>query len=312
MRFISNPIVKLLTTIALFALISLRVDVAEAGRRLLSLPPLFALAITVTSFFALLVQAYKTKILLTERSVGVILRVSIISQIYSMVLLGQVGGDIAKTGYLLRSPSDLHRVVAAVLFDRITGLIGLLILGLGGLLINAQHFDPVVAPTLAVTMAVLLALLLAMFFMNDVSAARSLAWLPESIGRQLRATIRATHVFSSSSRTLIGSIAMGVAFQSVVVANCAWLGWGLGINLSLATWAVVICVMSLVLLLPISIGGIGLRDITLVGLLGGFGIVTDQALALSLALLGLQLAMVAVGAILTLFPTEKQVKSRQR
>jgi hypothetical protein len=66
--------------------------------------------------------------------------------------------------------------------------------------------------------------------------------------------------------------------------------------------------MSLVLLLPISIGGIGLRDVTLVGMLGGFGIATDQALALSLALLGLQLAMVVVGAILMLLPTSKEVE----
>ncbi|MGM4997227.1 flippase-like domain-containing protein [Tardiphaga sp. 37S4] len=308
MRFIGNPIVKLLTTIALFALISLKVDVAEAGKRLLSLPPLLAAAITAVSFFALLVQAYKTKILLTERSVGAILRVSIISQIYSVVFLGQVGGDIAKAGYLLRSPAELHRIVAAVLFDRITGLVGLLILGIGGLLLNTQHLDPVIAPTLTAAMAMLLAALLAIFCLNETNADRLLGWLPAGISRQFGDTIRATRVSSSTPRILIASVLMGLAFQGVVVANCAWLGSALGINLSLATWAVVICVMSLVLLLPISIGGIGLRDVTLVGMLGGFGIATDQALALSLALLGLQLAMVVVGAILMLLPTSKEVE----
>jgi hypothetical protein len=302
MRFIKKPVFKILTTIALFALISLKVDVAEAGRRLLSLPPIFAIAITAVSFFALLVQAYKTKILLSEKSVGMILRVSIISQIYSVVFFGQVGGDIAKAGYLVRSSRELHRIVAAVLFDRITGLVGLLVLGLVGLLINTQRFDPVVVPTLALSMAVLLVALLAMFALNDASAARLFGWLPDRISWHLHHTVQATHVFSSSMRTLVASIAMGVAFQGVVVANCAWLGSGLGIDLPLATWAVVICVMSLVLLLPISIGGIGLRDITLVGLLGGCGVPTEQALALSLALLGLQLAMVAVGGILTLLP----------
>jgi hypothetical protein len=307
MRIISSPIVKLLTTIALFALIIFKVDVAEAGKQLLSLPPLFVLAITAITFFALLVQAYKTKVLLPERSVGAILRVSFISQIYSLVFLGQVGGEIAKAGYLLRSPGDLHRVVAAVVFDRVTGLIGLLILGLAGLLINTQHFDPVIAPTLAFTMAVLLAALLAMSFLNDASAPRLFGWLPDRINRLLRDTIQATHVFSSCLRTLVASIVMGVAFQGVVVANCAWLGAGLGIDLSLATWAVVICVMSLVLLLPISVGGIGLRDVTLVGLLGGWGVATERAFALSLALLGLQLAMVAVGGILALLPHGKPV-----
>ncbi|QDM23004.1 flippase-like domain-containing protein [Tardiphaga sp. vice154] len=305
MRLIGHPLFKLLTTILLFVLISLKVDVAEAGKRLLTLPPLFAAAVTATAFFALLVQAYKTKILLPERSVGAILRVSIVSQIYSIVFLGQVGGDIAKAGYLVRTPAELHRIVAAVVFDRITGLIGLLVLGLAGLLFNTQHFDPVIAPTLAFTMVLLLTAMLAMFFLNDASVAKLFGWLPDLISRQLRDTVVATHVFSSSVRTLVASIAMGIAFQAVVVANCAWLGAGLGIDLSLASWAVVICVMSLVLLLPISFGGIGLRDVTLVGLLGGSGVATERALALSLALLGLQLAMAAVGGILTLLPYDK-------
>lgn len=311
MRFINHPIVKLLITIGLFALIVWKVDIAEAGKRLLSLPPLLAIAAPAISFFALLVQAFKTKILLPDRSVGAILRVNIISQVYSMVFLGQVGGEIARAGYLRRAPSELHKIIAAVLFDRITGLIGLLILGLGGLLINARHFDPVVAPTLAVALGLLMGALLMMFFLNEAAAARLCQWLPDRISQQIRHTIRATHVFSSSLGILVASIVMGVVFQAVVVANCAWLGSGLGIDLSMATWAVVICVMSLVLFLPISIGGIGLRDVTLVGMLSGFDIATDQALALSLALLGLQLAMVAVGAILMLLPAGKQAETTQ-
>lgn len=50
MRLIGHPLFKLLTTILLFVLISLKVDVAEAGKRLLTLPPLFAAAVTATAF----------------------------------------------------------------------------------------------------------------------------------------------------------------------------------------------------------------------------------------------------------------------
>lgn len=305
MRLIRSPVFKILTTFAFFVLISLKVDVAEAGRRLLSLHPLLAIAVTGMSFFALLVQACKTSLLLREKTVAAILRVSIISQIYSVLFLGQFGGDIAKAGYLIRSASELHRIVAAVLFDRITSLIGLLLIGLAGLLIDTQQFDPIIAPTLALAMAALLMALLALFALTDTSSARLVKWLPDRVGRHLFDTVEAVRVFSSSLPTLLASIAMGVAFQGVVVINCSWLGSGLGINLPLSTWAVVICVMSLVLLLPISIGGIGLRDVTLVGLLGSCGVASDLALALSLALLGLQLVMVAVGGILMLLPQPK-------
>lgn len=280
----------------------MKVDVAEAGRRLLSLPPSLAVAVTSVSFFALLVQAWKTKLLLREKTVAAILRVSIISQVYSVLFFGQLGGDIAKAGHLIRTAGELHRIVAAVLFDRLTGLCGLLLIGLVGFLANTQYFDPAIASSLAVIMAALLAALLALFAPIDAPIARLISWLPKRVRQHLLDTLRATRVFASDPWTLLASIAMGAVFQGIVVINCAWLGSGLGIELPLSTWAVVICVMSLVLLLPVSIGGIGLRDVTLVGLMAGCGVAGDLALALSLALLGIQLVMVAVGGILMLLP----------
>ncbi|UZE48104.1 flippase-like domain-containing protein [Rhodopseudomonas sp. P2A-2r] len=300
MRFIRSPIVKVFTTIGLLALIALKVDFVDAFGRLIALPPLSAIAVTVISFLVLLIQAYKTKILLPEKSAWPILRIGIISQIYSVLFFGQVGGDIARAGYLAPGSGGVHRVVAAVLFDRITGLVALLALGLLGLAMNAEHFDPVLAPTLAFLMLFLLATILLGVVIRGSYAARLSAWVPTRLGSHLDNTLRAIRVFSSSPRTLLASIAMGILFQGIMIVNCAWLGSCLGIDLPLAAWAVVICAVSLVLLLPISIGGIGLRDVTLVGLLSSSGVATERALALSFAMLGIQLVMAAVGGTLLL------------
>jgi hypothetical protein len=306
MRFVNSPIVKVVTTIGLLALIALKVDFIDAFDRLIALPLLSAIAITIISFFVLLIQAYKTKILLPDKSVWSILRVGIISQIYSVLFFGQVGGDIARAGYLAPGSGGVHRVVAAVLFDRISGLVALLALGLFGLAINREHFDPVLAPTLALLMLLLLTAILLGVVIRESYAARLSALLPGRLGRHFNNVLGAIRVFSLSPRTLIASIAMGLLFQSIMIVNCAWLGSCLGIELPLAAWGVVICAVSLVLLLPISVGGIGLRDVTLVGLLSGSGVATERALALSFAMLGIQLVMAAVGgALILLSPPER-------
>lgn len=302
MRFRSHPIVKVVITATLLTLIAIKVDIIDAFARLAALPLWLSAALIFISFVGLFVQAAKTAILLPEKSVWTLFRIGIISQIYSVVLFGQVAGDVAKAGYLLPSPGGLHRIVAAVLFDKITGLLALLALGLLGLVLDAHSFDPVIAPTLALLMLLLLIAIFASMIISDDGASRLFAWLPARIRDQLQRTLQAVHLFSSSPRMLGLSVLVGVVFQAIVMMNCALLGAGLGIDLSLAAWSVTICAVSLVLLLPISIAGLGLRDITLIGLLGGFGVSTEQALALSFAMLAIQLVMVAVGFVLLLKP----------
>lgn len=306
MRFLSHPIVKIIISATLLILIAIKVDFIDAFARLATLPLWLSAALTGVAFFGLFVQAAKTTILLPEKSVWTLFRIGIISQIYSVVFFGQVAGDVAKAGYLLPSPGGLHRIVAAVLFDKVTGLLALLTLGLLGLCLDARSVDPVVAPTLGLLMVFLLAGICTAIFISEAGAARLFAWLPARIGNHLRHTFQAVRVFSSNPRMLVLSIVIGLVFQSVVIMNCAWLGAGLGIDLSLAAWSVTICTVSLVLLLPISIAGLGLRDITLMGLLSGFGVSTEQALALSFAMLAIQLVMVAVGCLLLLRPSQKR------
>ena len=295
---------KILVAVALFGLISLKVDIGEAVRRLLALPPQYIMGAAAGSFFALLVQAWKTKILLRAASVLDLFRVSVISQFYAMVFFGQVGGDVAKAAYLLRADDTPHKVVAAVLFDRITGLAALVLLGLLGMAGRVPFGNEHIAFGLATVLGGLLACMGGLLFLDRLASLRLLNLLPDRPKAHLLQTVEALRALSADGRTLAASVFAGLLFQGVIIVNCAWLASGLRIELSLEAWAVVHCVMSLVLLLPVSIAGIGLRDVTLVGILGAVGIGPELALALSFALLGLQLIMAAAGGLLTALPAQ--------
>ena len=69
----------------------------------------------------------------------------------------------------------------------------------------------------------------------------------------------------------------------------------MGIQLTIAAWAVVVGLVSVVLLLPVTIAGVGLRDSSLVGLIALLGQSQSAALAMSLVLLILNLLGAKVG-----------------
>jgi uncharacterized membrane protein YbhN (UPF0104 family) len=86
-------------------------------------------------------------------------------------------------------------------------------------------------------------------------------------------------------------------FHGLVIAIHMVLAHGLGINLPMTAWVLVYAGIALLLLLPISIAGIGLREGGYVGLLAIFGVAPTPALSLSLVLFAYMLFGALLGWI---------------
>ncbi|WP_175429959.1 lysylphosphatidylglycerol synthase transmembrane domain-containing protein [Azospirillum argentinense] len=299
-----KSLAKIGITIALIVVVALRAGVWDALDRVLSLLPSVLLASAALYLLALAVQSVKLRVLLPECPFSLLFRVTMLGQFYGLVLFGQVGGDIARTVCLARACDDPHKVVAASLFDRITGLIGLLILTMASLWLETDHFSPGLRLTMAFLCGGIGLALAALLLPLHRLLAPVLARLPfaDRWSGHLERVRTALTTFVARPRLAMLSILWGVVFQAMVVAICAVLGAGIGIDLPPTVWAVVMGVLSLVLLAPVSVGGVGLRDVTLVGMLAGFGVSADAAFALSLTLLGLQLLGGAIGGVLSLMP----------
>ena len=67
-------------------------------------------------------------------------------------------------------------------------------------------------------------------------------------------------------------------------------------------------IMGVAFIVPIAVAGIGLREVGFVGLLGIYGIGTDDAVAFSLANFGVQLAIAAVGGLVELLRAVRHPK----
>ena len=89
-----------------------------------------------------------------------------------------------------------------------------------------------------------------------------------------------------------GNWGFGIYFLCVYFLNR-----GVGIDLSFSQVVLVMTITSLITLIPISFFGVGTRDVGLLAVFPWFGRTPEEAVALSLALLLLRVAIVFMGSI---------------
>lgn len=301
---------KLLVSVVIAAFLAYHVDIAAAARQLAAVEPWHALAAALLYGLFHVINAAKLQILMPERRVGSILAFVLVAQAYALLLPGQLAGEVVKAYRLARgSVGGGGRVVSSVAFDKLTSLVALLLTTLGGLLAESHRFGTLLFGLVTVglvAMAVVAGLLalgrvrrLALGLLEVGVGVGAGGWRGRVVGH-VGLFLETWRSHTARPVSLALSLLYGVAAQ-LVQALATWiLGMGLGIVLSPALWCVIIGVLTVVLLAPISIGGLGLREASLIGMLGLFSVGNDQALAVAFAILAFQLLTTVVGLMVDL------------
>lgn len=309
-----RPGLKALVSALLVALLLWRVDVAEVGRVLaVASPGLMALA-GLLFFLMHVLNALKLRVLLPELRAGRLLAYTLVAQLYALVLPGQLAGEAVKAYRLSRDEGRGQgqgeigggRIVSAVAFDKVTGIVGLLLLTGGGLAVQSARFGDgllvgvglvlagLVAATVLLAWAPARALLLALLGWR--AGPRREALLLGPLRRFLEAWRDQTR---RPGRALL-SVAVGIAVQVAAVAGSQALGLAVGIDQPFSVWGAVIGLMSVIVLMPVTVAGIGLREASLVGLLDLVGVPHAQSLALGFGILAFQVMVALLGAVIDL------------
>jgi uncharacterized membrane protein YbhN (UPF0104 family) len=284
-------------SVALLALVLSRVGLKEALTAAAGLTPAAGALATLVYFAAHAVNAAKLRVLLPGLSLWQAWRFTMIAVLFGTALPGQLAGDAVKAFRLARAAPDVGEVtaaVAAVAVDKIIGMFALLLLTALGLGLNAAIFgQPVVIAAGVVTVLIPVGLAV-------VLSAPLPAWLGKW-GQEFAAW----RTVALTRDALLRSLALGIVFQMLSIAAFVILGGALGITLSVTAWAVIVGLISVVLLVPVTVAGLGLREGSLVAVLAMLGEGTGPALALSFSLLALNLLGAGVGLVLDLTGRDK-------
>jgi len=111
-------------------------DLTQVLKTLFAIPLHTFLLVTGIYFFALFINTLKWKLLLKNYAMGQLFSLTLISIYYSLILPGQLAGEAVKAYKLGKGNRDAEQIAASIIIDRITGLMGLIIIALMGLMLS--------------------------------------------------------------------------------------------------------------------------------------------------------------------------------
>ena len=207
-----------------------------------------------------------------------------------------IGGDVLRVNRLGRMCGSQATAFATVIIERLTGWIVLPLLTLTALASRPsllRNSGGQIAGALALGTLVVLGLIV---------------WVaehPKGLGRlggggRIRDGLSAVHMGLSVFRRHQGSVGrlllVGLAYQFLLVVATAMAGAAIGVNPGLRAWMAFAPMVLIVQVLPVAIGGLGVREGALVLFLDAHGVSDGEAVLLGLLLYALTLLVSLTGA----------------
>ncbi|MEI2806622.1 lysylphosphatidylglycerol synthase transmembrane domain-containing protein [Albidovulum sp.] len=215
----------------------------------------------------------------------------------NLCLPGAAGGDAVRAGLAHASLRDGPKVAAAAVGDRMIDLVGLACLTLWGLVMLGGHgANRVLAFAVS---GIVFALAVAGLFLFPAIARGLWGRWPGLPARGL--ALRVADAFAALGRRpflLLFTLVLSAAIQSVLIWLSVMLAEPVGVHVPLAAWFFAWPLAKIIATLPISLGGLGVRESSLAALLVPFGAGAPEVVASGLAWQGILYLAGALGALL--------------
>ncbi|MGD1005065.1 MAG: lysylphosphatidylglycerol synthase transmembrane domain-containing protein [Methanoregulaceae archaeon] len=299
--------------IVIFIFILYRINLSDILTILLKTNiPLLFLAISL-NFIAVVPKALKWKIIVNSQKKAFSLIESIkaffVGFAFSTLTPAKVG-DFIKVFYISDKDYRVGKALSTIVIDRLIDIVLLLSLALIGIYTFSIlfHIEILSIGTLVI---IAISLILGFYIMlnKEILSAILRPFFNFFVPKQLKDKISDYYhdffiglsIYFSDRQCFFSSIFIGIVSWIPPFLYAYVLALSIGINVDIFFFVLVIPIISLLDLLPISISGIGTRDIALIFLFGLKGIAPEQAIAFSLIYLFLSYWLIAlIGAAIWL------------
>lgn len=180
-----------------------------------------------------------------------------------------VGGDVLRAALAARATGSPEAAILGGVVDRIIDIATLGILITGGGIFARDVLPGWGAQALTITF-IAAAVVLVVFL--PLAIRRPLANWPKRIRRRIGRGLVALRSLARRPGRAVISLALSLIIQSLFVLLNVWIGRTLGIDVPLPVWFVVWPLAKAAGLLPISLGGLAVRDATFAALLVPLGV----------------------------------------
>lgn len=296
------PRVRLAISLALLLLVFSRLDVGRAAQVLtaarLELIVLVVLVGYAGRFFAALRWYILIRAMGSDAPYLSLVRLTYIGMFLQFMPAGSIALEVGRVYGLSRTTDDLAGSFASVLLERIFGLAALVIVALVGLAFAPPGVPPVLTDLAWVGFAVIA---FAAWAIMSRRVRTVLDRLLERAGLDpVRSRLGKLYARLDATRhrpALLAWSLVAALFNTLFRIVPAWLlAVSLGIGVSLPQLFVIVPIIYLGAQIPISVAGLGVREVGWVALLGLIGVPASDAIVLSLLLVAVVFLVALPGA----------------
>ena len=252
-------------------------------------------ALTVVIIAAL---ALRWRIFLQQQKITLpyrtVLSLTWAGQFFNSVLPGSTGGDVVKMYQICRLAPDRKAAAASTVFvDRLSALVALL--ALAGVAVLVDPKPLLLIPQIDVALGTLL-------LVGLIVAAVSVfvTWMGSRLLRGTKLHGRITRTLAAAmsaltlSRTSVAGVSLAFGIHLLNFLTIYFFARALGIPLTYLQVTLMMPVILLVLLIPVTINGHGLREVLLIGYLSYMGVVVPGQSGVNARETAIALSMLAV------------------
>ena len=299
----------LLVTGGAVAYILLKIDLGKTWDILRAASPWWIALSAVLTLITVPPMAWRWQLLLAARRVHErvlwLTRTYFVSYAVGQVLPTSVGGDASRIFETSRRhPGQITPITGSVLLERaLGGAVTLLLAGIGLVLAIGRY---PIGPYLWIEVLFVVATLAAGFvFFSRTVRSRLAFMLPHARRFRLEVPARAVydgiHGYRDHAGTLFGVALITTAAQLTRIVAIYASGRAVGIHLSLLPYVVLGPLLFLVMLVPFTVNGIGVREAFFVSFLGKLGVPADEAFACGFLFFVMTILLALPGVVILLW-----------
>ena len=219
------------------------------------------------------------------------------------ILPTAIGGDAVRiTAHARRRPDSKGEAAAAVLMERVLGAAGTLVLVSIGLVFAIGRYDDI---ALVVWLEGIFVVATAVVFLAMFSR-RANTWLQARSGsrrlaRALQSVWQALHDYRLKPGVLVFVTAVTIGIQALRIVAIWLCGEAVGVDVSVLVYIVMGPLLFLIMLIPFTINGLGVREAFFIAFLGRFGVSADAAFATGFLFYAIAIGASLPGALIMLW-----------
>ena len=279
-------VLKLVVSIVLLIIIFNTIDLQAFFKVVQNANPLWMLAALCMTILGVFIRAVRWQILLNSIDVRVpimdLTAIYFIGFLFNNLLPSGLGGDAIRMVELNNYTERGSDAITSVVVDRFLGLSALQLIAIIALVFSWGAVPAAVAyfTVLAFVTSLVLGLLL---INRTVYQTLQAKFVPFRLLSEIKLVDKLASSFQSYPMSALGkAYVVALAFNVSLILMNLFIGTALGAQATLAQYAVFVPITSLVLIIPISFGGLGVREETYRQLFGQIGVPGEIAVAISL------------------------------